>query len=77
MVLALLETNDDQLVSPAQILKFTASVSLFIWLIWTDKDELIIYYLASIKWKTGTETVLFSLFATASQLRGQTVSKWM
>lgn len=54
LVLALLETND-QLVSHAQILKFTASLNLFLWLVWTDKDELIVYYLASIKWTTGTE----------------------
>lgn len=76
MLLALLETNH-QLVSPIQILKFTASSNPFTLLIHTDKNELIIYYLASITWKTGTETVLYSLFAIASQLRGQTFSKWM
>lgn len=77
LLLALLETNN-QLVSPAQILKFTASLYVFILLIRIDKEELILCYLTSIKERAGTETVLYSLIATASQLsRGQTVHKWM
>lgn len=67
MLLALLETNC-QLVSPAQTLKLTALLNLRR-LQCTDEDELLICHLTRMKRKAGTEIVLYSLFATASQPR--------